>query len=70
MQILSIYLAALVVYRFFFGALHILKCKCMFNCYGERYQMKEVNLHAAYKKARRKSDSSLASYKLIKEMEK
>lgn len=69
LEVFALYLAALVLYRVFFGGLHILKFKVMTQ-FMARYKTPKYDLHAEVKRLRKVTqdwDESLATsdYKLL-----
>ena len=55
LEIFASYLACLVLYRVFFGGIHILKFKLLSNCV-RKYKTFNVDLHQEYKNLRKNSD--------------
>jgi hypothetical protein len=55
LEIFAIYLAALVVYKVFFGVFHILKFKFLFNCLP-KYKIPKFDMHQEVKKLRETQD--------------
>ena len=51
MEVFALYLASLVVYRVFFGFIHILKFKTLANCVY-RYKTPKYNLHEEVRRLR------------------
>ena len=43
LDVFSTYLAALMIYKFIFGLIHILKFKCRNSC-GSKYKIRRINL--------------------------
>lgn len=49
----SIYLACLVLFRFFFASIYILKWKCRYNC-SKSYKVQKINLLQEFKNIKKK----------------
>lgn len=54
LEVFALYLASLVVYRVFFGFIHILKFKTLTNCVN-RYKTPKYNLHEEVRRLRQET---------------
>lgn len=52
LEIFAAYLAFLVIYRVFFGSMHIFKFKVLSNCV-KKYKIYKVDLHQEFRKLRK-----------------
>lgn len=55
LEVYAIYLAALVLYKVFFGAIHIIKFKILYNCF-KKYKIHEVEMIEAVRKLRMEAE--------------
>lgn len=53
-EVFAIYLASLVIYKVFFGVIHIVKFKILYN-FVQRYRTPKFDLHEEVKKLRQKT---------------
>lgn len=51
----AIYLASLVMYKVFFGMIHIIKFKILFNC-NKKYRIPKYDFHEEVKRLRAKTE--------------
>ena len=55
LQVFTMFLAGLVVYRVTFATCYVCKWKCRYNC-DKRYKVKRYNLEKNFRKMRQKQD--------------
>lgn len=54
LEIFSMYLAGLLVFKVFFATLHICRFKCRNNCCGDKHQVEKVDVEEQYRKMKRR----------------